>query len=180
MLNLLQMIWQFFRRLTGLGGAVLKGDDVGFVCSVEKKKEMGDLIARFETGLGDKIKPVFADGKYDYKNDLKDLQKLAKDLIKGKKKALVATGGVVTLKAAVDISDVKNKVPILFLVGNDAGITHDNISGGMYLNMPSYNKDRVDAIRAAYLGGKKDPVVLFVNKNSAMAEEEIKLWNTKD
>jgi hypothetical protein len=163
-------------RLLGLGGR--GGSDVGLVCSTGNDRGvMNEFIAQFEKGLGDKVTPEFAHGDYNFKHDLKKLEKLADDFIKGKKKVLVATGGIMTFQAAVNISSTANKVPILFLIGIDAGITNANISGGIYLNMPKYNVQRVAALRQKYLGGSTSKkIALLVNDNGALPTYERANW----
>jgi hypothetical protein len=90
---------------------------------------------------------------------------------------IAAVGGIVSLQAAVQAATELPaiKIPILFMEGRDFGIAHANISGGINLDIPTYNQDRVNALRSAPYNAKK--IGLLVNDNAAMGRDEATGWD---
>ena len=185
MSDLWQAIASWFRSLFGLAPDEVQR--VGFLCSVGKNDIKGFREA-FEDELNGgpthtvPLVEKYADGKY---RDISGLVAMAKDLMQGtavspKVDVIVTAGGVVSLKAAVQAAkDLPNiKIPILFIVGrdlNDSTVQHSNISGGINLDMPRYNADRVAAVRNRY-PGEVTTVGLLVNLNAAMGPGEDAAW----
>ena len=155
---------------------------VGWLCSgTNDTHEWKGFLDRFKTGLGNNTRVVekYAKGMYR-RDDLAGLTDLAKGLINGtgsdKVDIIVATGGIVSLRAAVKAAgDLGKRIPILFIVGSDDNSIHDrNVSGGILLNVPSGNPQRVTELQKRYHATQ---VGLLVNYAAPMADKEIAEWN---
>jgi hypothetical protein len=153
---------------------------VGWLCSVTQA-ETQDFLAAFKAGLNDstvQFKPKYANGDYEPGNAT--LTAYATQLMVAGVNVIVATGGVASLQAAVQAA--KNnpgiKIPILYIVGldlNDNTVQHGNISGGINLDMPSYDAQRVAALNAAPYHATN--VGLLANLNAAMGPKDQTNWN---
>jgi hypothetical protein len=154
---------------------------VGWLCSVTKQ-ETQDFLTAFKGGLNDntvQFNEKYANGDYQRAN-INTLTNLATQLMTAGVNVIVATGGVASLQAAVQAA--KNnphiKIPILYIVGldlNDPTVQHGNISGGINLDMPSYDAQRAAALRAAPYNATQ--VGLLVNLNAAMGPKDQGNWN---
>jgi len=154
--------------------------DVGLLCSVtNKQKEMKKLYDAFEKGLTNAYTydPKDADGDYHAADKHSKLEKIAEKFMTDGVQAVVAVGGIVSLAAAVEAADaVGSDISILYLVGRDSGILHDNIVDGVNLDAKGImtdNKSRVDAIWNKFFGGDKTKKIgLLINDNSSMGPWE--------
>jgi hypothetical protein len=154
---------------------------VGWLCSVTKS-ETKELLKAFKDGLDGDTDTVdynekYANGDYE-KGNITTLTQHAESLMDDRVDVLVATGGVASLQAAVQAAKNKPaiKIPILYIVGldlNDASVQHENISGGINLNMPTYDAQRANELQAHY-GATK--IGLLVNGNARMGPEDKRIW----
>jgi hypothetical protein len=178
MVQSISRIWQAILRWFGLSGPPTPS--IGFLCSV-KENEAKDFLTAFKDGLGSTatVVPKYANAKYK-RRDISKLVDLAKELMQvDQVQVLVTVGGVVSLQAAVQAAtDLGNTtVPILFMVGREFGVTHANISGGINLDIPSYNSERVIALQNPPYNARVGRVGLLVNDNAVWGRDEKNAWN---
>jgi hypothetical protein len=170
-----ELIWSWLRSF--FAPQPLAGLKVGFLSTV-KRNDARDFLTAFERGLGSNVDAEkYADGKYGHGS--RRLVDLALELMNGRDKVdvIAATGGRTALQAVVDAANQMGsavKIPIVFL--GDLEIAHSNISGGLVLEMPSYNGDRVTELRKPPYNATK--VGLLVNLNAAGGPDEARNWNT--
>jgi hypothetical protein len=158
------------------------GATIGWLCTVPQDPITTDqYLAWFKAGLADStvtVKDIYGTGVYDDMNT--DLKNKATQLVKMPIKVLVTVAGVRSLQAAVSVANsTGNNIPIIFLVGRDLKdntVQHNNVKGGIDLNMPISDQDRVKEL-------KKHPysatnVGLLLNLNAAMGPQELLDWQT--
>lgn|SRR5262245_52561065 len=150
---------------------------VGFLCSVAQPDAKKFLDA-FEGTLGIRANAKHANGKYG-RGD-RTLVTLVKQLMDGSEKVdVIAAGSLTCLQAAVqaakefEMAGTPIKIPIVFI--GDRIIQHANISGGLHLDMSSFHRNRVDALRSPPYGATK--VGLLVNGNAAVGSDEERGWD---
>ena len=154
---------------------------VGWLCSISQV-ETQDFLNAFIQGLHDntvQINPqYFANGDYEQGN-IATLTGHATQLMLAGVNVIVATGGVASLQAAVQAANNNPsiRIPILYIVGldlNNASVQHANISGGINLDIPSYDAQRAATLRAAPYNATN--VGLLANLNAAMGPKEQGNW----
>jgi ABC-type uncharacterized transport system substrate-binding protein len=129
------------------------------------------------------IAPKYAD--YQYGQNDSTLEDLAKDLIKdGNIDILVATGGVISLRAAVSAakSGVPNadRIPILYAAGMDhASSGGSTVAGGVNLNTVSQDADRIDELVKLFSNVDRSKICLVYNSNSGIGNSEQGKWPNK-
>src|SRR5215510_1257160 len=166
-------IWSWFRSFFAPPPTTLK---VGFLSPV-KQQEANDFLTAFKLGLGVgdpvSVVPKYGNGKYGPGE--RTLVDLAKELMTGPDavQVVAAVGGLTCLQAAVQAAnETASRIPIIFI--SDKDITNPNISGGLVLQMPSYDPQRVEALRNRY-GATK--VGLLVNLNAVIGPDEKNRWD---
>ena len=172
MAKLWELIWSWLRSF--FAPQPLAGLRVGFLSTVGQDDAKFFLL-QFEKGLGRSVDATrYAKGQYGRGSH--KLRDLARELMEGADKVnvIAATGGRTALEAVVDAANLKPavQIPIVFL--GDKEIADPNISGGLVLDMPSYNQDRVTELNNRYKAAK---VGLLVNLNAASGPDERKNWD---
>jgi hypothetical protein len=118
-------------------------------------------------------------GKYGYGHPT-DLEDAVKGHLPGGVDLIVAAGGIAAATAAASAL-VGTQVPFVCLIGRmpETGIPPANNSGGVNLDTPGQNKQRVTELTTHFYNPPIDPtnVYLVVNANSQMTKQEVVDWN---
>jgi hypothetical protein len=162
---------------------------IGFLNSTDNKGvqpgSANKLIVAFRVGLNDSGGTKFdlseesAGAEYGHsRNKRKKLNNGAKKLITGGVDLIVASGGIVSARAAVKAAAKKDK-KVLVCIGRDDPELGDDLDvdvGGINLNTPDANNHRLALLLQANAGLEEEDVWLVVNSNSAMGRQERDEW----
>jgi hypothetical protein len=153
----------------------------------------GDLAQCFINGLGvagwaeqptgtqKKVEIVkkAVQGKYGYGHPA-DLEDAVKEHLPAGVHLIVAAGGLAAAMAAANAL-VGTQIPFVCLIGRmpETGIPPANNSGGVNLDTPGQNKQRVAELTTHFYNPPIDPtnIYLVVNANSQMTSQEVIDWN---
>jgi hypothetical protein len=155
---------------------------IGYLCSTTNDaSETQEFMDAFKQGLNDnsvEIRDRYAKGKYKFGVDLSKLEEIASEFMTNRVNLIVATGGIMALKAVINVATAMSsvKIPILFVSGVPP-LNHPNVSGGINLNMPTSNRQRVEAVRTKYGLGATAKIGLLANHTGAMGPIEGNGWD---